>query len=446
MKKAQLELIVLGKIMACTLNSPVLIEAMLTLKESDFSVSNRDLFLYLKNRFEENLPVIYDEVVIESLESSIFDIIIACNTYSSSNTGLQRHVDTLKTENKVSSLRDYHKTLANILSSGKSPSERINEAFTVPQPLAVEEELQKGSNYAQVFSDFMAKYHEKTEIGELTGFKNLDDLLCLEGNGMQKGSLLVVMGGTKQGKSALAASIFNNRITTDTSSLVFTLEIDKQQFMLNTLAQKLHIPRKELMLKNDSNEIAEKLFKSSDFINNPNALIYDNPDIDLNFIVQMSRLQARKAPIKTIMVDYLTLMRRPNIYQSPHEDWGHIVKTLRKLAKELGCIMILVSQVNRDVSKRSNQRPLRTDVRDCPQLEYDCHLMLGTFIDSREIQGRPKQMEVSIILNRNGVMHKTAYFDFDGNLKEKTQEAGEAYNAALNNKDETPTFSSRYSR
>jgi len=81
---------------------------------------------------------------------------------------------------------------------------------------------------------------------------------------------------------------------------------------------------------------------------------------------------------------------------------------------------------------------------DTAQLQYDCHLMLGTFVDKERIEGEPPQMEVNIMLNRNGSAGDVAYFEFEGgNLKPKSKFEGESYNAVLEAKKENSLFSSK---
>jgi replicative DNA helicase len=50
---------------------------------------------------------------------------------------------------------------------------------------------------------------------------------------------------------------------------------------------------------------------------------------------------------------------------------------LKNLAKELGCVVVLLTQLNRELEKRVNKRPLPSDSRDTGQIEQDCDYWVG---------------------------------------------------------------------
>lgn len=433
MSKSEFEGYVLSSIMMAPKGSQELIEAMLKLKSDWFEGLNKDIFNKAQELFNKDVEITPDSIM-GDLNSEAFLLTAQHSQLVNTHHNLLHYVDRLEEENNLQALKRYHEQCVSLFNATNlSSKDKLQKLREMPAPNFIQTQAETGKPVPELLKEFILEYEKDYQEGEKTGFDNLDTLLHTEGNGIKNGSLVVVTGGTKQGKSALATSIFANRLTDDTSSLCFTMEISGLEFIQNLLAQKAKVSRNHFIKKDKSEHVLKRMSAAIGQIGkNKNNIIYDTENMTLDFIVQMSRLQAKKTPIKTIIVDYLTLIKRPNVYAQPHEDWGYCVKTLRQLAKELDCVLLLLSQVNREASKRKDPRPLMTDVRDTSQLQYDCHLMLGTFVDKRSIEGQPKQMEVNIMLNRNGPAHQVAYFDFEGgNLREKTKQEGIRYNELI---------------
>jgi replicative DNA helicase len=358
-----------------------------------------------------------------------------CSESISSSDSLPEFVSRLKNENKRASMRNYHVGCVNICNNDKNAQAALKELLEKPCPSFIEDEIAKDKNSNILMSEFMEEYDKPFVQGQQTGIKNLDEILNKEGNGIMDASLVVILGGTKQGKTCVATTIFANRADKDFFSLLFTMEISKKESISNILAQK-SMSHRGLVMKKDKS-VRDKLGQATVDMFNKNMIIDDSQNMTIEHILLKARMYARKLPIKTIMIDYLTLIKKPveSSNSKDHEIWGDIVKSLRYLAKELNCIVIIVSQVTKDAGKRfGSPRPMAIDARDTSQLQYDCHLMLGTYVDSVELFGDDvaKQLEVSIILNRNGASGDVAYFDFDGgNLKCKSKYEGEQYNDRL---------------
>jgi replicative DNA helicase len=68
-----------------------------------------------------------------------------------------------------------------------------------------------------------------------------------------------------------------------------------------------------------------------------------------------------------VLVDYLTLMTAEKADRNDLA-YGLITKGLKNLAKELDCVVVLLTQLNRDLEKRTNKRPLPSDSRDTGQM------------------------------------------------------------------------------
>lgn len=79
---------------------------------------------------------------------------------------------------------------------------------------------------------------------------------------------------------------------------------------------------------------------------------------------------AQGGRISAIFVDYLTLMKLPKADR--HDlSVGEVTKQCKRLAKEIGCVVVLLAQLSRSNMQRANKRPINSDLRDSGQIEQD---------------------------------------------------------------------------
>ncbi|OCG33670.1 MULTISPECIES: replicative DNA helicase [unclassified Gilliamella] len=250
--------------------------------------------------------------------------------------------------------------------------------------------------------------------GLSTGIKALDEKLAPKG--LVRGSLFVVGARPKMGKTTFEINMarycaMNEKLPV----LMFSLEMQDEQMLENILAQESGVNSNIFYdggLGSDS-EFARVMHHLNELSNTDNIYIDDTPAITLSHIRSEARRMAReKGQIGMIMVDYLTLMEKEKTGDDTRNDlaYGAITKGLKALAKELNCVVVMLTQLNRNLESRADKRPIPSDSRDTGQIEQDCDYWVGIYRDAVYNDNADKNlMEINVALNRHGAGNFTVF-------------------------------------
>ncbi|EDL7786794.1 helicase DnaB [Salmonella enterica] len=273
-------------------------------------------------------------------------------------------------------------------------------------------------SFGEVMEDWVSDLEKRfdpsgEQRGMSTGIPSLDRMLSPKG--LVKGSLFVIGARPKMGKTTLYSQMaINCAVRERKPSLLFSLEMPGDQILEKLVGQKSGVNPNIFYLPatNDADQVYQGDY-DSDFnraIETANRLseidmlyIDDTPGLSLAHIVSESRrIKREKGCVGMILVDYLTLMTAEKADRNDLA-YGMITKGLKNLAKELGCVVVLLTQLNRELEKRTNKRPLPSDSRDTGQIEQDCDYWVGihregAFDDSVP----PGETELILRLNRHG--------------------------------------------
>ena len=206
--------------------------------------------------------------------------------------------------------------------------------------------------------------------GMTTGIEALDRAT----SGMYRGDLIVVGADTGQGKSSLAmGAAWAACEEQNEPALFYSMEMQKNMCEDRLMAMVSHVDSKLIRAGRISNDDWRRIARASERINARKFLIDAEPGLNFDAIRSRSRRVASKlGRLSVIVVDYLQIMGESGAKDRSRErEVAGASGAMKRLAKELDCVVILLSQMNRGVTARPDKWPEIRDLRESGAIEQD---------------------------------------------------------------------------
>ncbi|ELY3575035.1 AAA family ATPase [Cronobacter sakazakii] len=242
-----------------------------------------------------------------------------------------------------------------------------------------------------------------SSVGLTSGIEALDEML--EPKRIVRGSLFVVGARPKMGKTTVYQKMaIHCALVENLPTLAFSLEMPTEQLVERIISQHSRV-KSDVFYQNgyNENQFAQALAMGTQIADSNNLYIDDTPGLSLAHIVSESRrIKRERGEVGMVLVDYLTLMAAEKA-DTESQAYGIITKGLKILAKELNCVVVLLTQLNRGSEARANKRPQPSDSRSTGQIEQDCDYWLGIYRENEDDDTvNPAETELLLRHNRHG--------------------------------------------
>ena len=242
--------------------------------------------------------------------------------------------------------------------------------------------------------------------GLSTGFHDLDRMT----SGFQAGDLIVLAARPSMGKTALAINIAEHAaLNSGLPVAVFSMEMGAAQLAVRIAGSIGRIDQGHLRTGRLSKEEWAVLSHSTDRLRSMQLHIDEAGGLTAGELRANARRLARQCGGKLglIVVDYLQLMSGSggNNGENRATELGEITRSLKLLAKELGCPVIALSQLNRSVEARQDKRPMMSDLRESGAIEQDADIIMFIYRDeyyTKDACREPGVAEIIIAKQRSG--------------------------------------------
>ncbi|WP_306999031.1 replicative DNA helicase [Amycolatopsis thermophila] len=267
------------------------------------------------------------------------------------------------------------------------------------------QELVSAADSSWLITDILDHWGEPDPGSMTTGLADVDDVLDVA-----TGGLVVVAARSGVGKSTWAAQIARHYVfDRGECSLFFSMEMTRRELYIRDLAALAGVRHDSATGKTPATDYErEKLRKAAARYETEGALMYydDTKAVNLAHIrsrCSQVRRESGVGQLGVVVVDYIGLMQLP---RADREDqaFGEVSRSLKVMAGEFGCIVILVAQLNRGPEERSGGVPKASDIRSSDKLQQDADVIMLLHdvaqYGDRTGGDNPRAGEVDLILDK----------------------------------------------
>jgi replicative DNA helicase len=295
--------------------------------------------------------------------------------------------------------------------AGRETRQILDEAES--QIFQIGEQGARRSAGFQNFHDVLARVVDRVDdlyknpnpsdvTGVPSGFFDLDQKTA----GMHPGDLMIIAGRPSMGKTSLALNIAEFvAIAERLPVAIFSMEMGAEQLAMRVLcsvgrldAQRVRTGR---LTEDDWGRLTQAMTQTKE----ASIHIDETPALNpLELRSRARRLSRQYGKLGLIVVDYLQLMSASSSGENRTTEISEITRSLKGLAKELGCPVLALSQLNRTVEQRTDKRPVMSDLRESGAIEQDADLILFIYRDEVYRPDTPDKgvAEIIIAKQRNG--------------------------------------------
>ncbi len=294
---------------------------------------------------------------------------------------------------------------------GREARQLLDEAET--KILEIGEKGGRSSESFQSMSKVLAEVMSRLDelhrnpasvTGKATGFVDLDEMTT----GFQDGDLIIVAGRPSMGKTALALN-FAEHIALELKLpvLVFSMEMGGTQLATRLLGSVGKVDAQRLRTGRLDPGDWDRLGTALGRLNEAPLLIDETAALNpLELRARARRKKREYGGLGLIVVDYLQLMQGSDASNTENRatEISEISRGLKAMAKELGCPVVALSQLNRSLEQRPNKRPVMSDLRESGAIEQDADVILFVYRDEVYNEDSPDKGIAEIIIGkqRNG--------------------------------------------
>lgn len=387
-----------------------------TLSSADFfSPAHQKIYQAVLDLYQQNAPV--DEVTLGTYlrdrkmldQTGGVDYLVALTQSTPVVENVEHYAQIVREKGR---LRDLITAANEIAKQGKESSEDvaslIQQATETLNAIESQGGQQKSYEHLSIilhdYFDLLEKRSESPETitGVPTGFTELDELT----HGLQKGDLIIAAARPSMGKSSFALNIgFYAAIHAKIPVIIFSLEMPKAHLAMRLLcsegrvdSHKLQTGRLDQADWDNLSVVANKIMETPMFID-------DQAGISPLHIRKVTKqIEMAYGEIGLIIVDYLQLMQGASRANSREQEISEISRNLKAIAKEFNTPVIALSQLNRDLERRSEKRPMMADLRESGAIEQDADIIMFIYRDEVYNEETEDQgiAEIIVAKHRNG--------------------------------------------
>lgn len=229
-------------------------------------------------------------------------------------------------------------------------------------------------HYAQQVYDRMIALSEgRGRVGLPTGLDALDRIML----GLCPGDLVVVAGRPGMGKSSLAQLMATTNAAEGKEVLVFSLEMPGDQWAARAMSADARVPLRHVRTGEAVANSMASCLASLERLSRMPITMADVPALDRVSLCASARAHRREhGVLDLVVIDYLQLMSGRGDEDGRERVVAESTRAAKLLAKEMGCPVVLLSQLNRKSDDKADKRPELSHLRESGAIEQDADAVI----------------------------------------------------------------------
>lgn len=279
---------------------------------------------------------------------------------------------------------------------GKDAEEILDRAEQRIFEIAHRTQKKNYVNINTVFEENMRELQEREKNkGQLpgvgTGFRDVDRIL----GGMQPTDLVILAARPGMGKTSFALNIAANVAEAGKSVLVFSMEMSKEQLGQRILSMSSSVEMEKMKSGNLSPDEWMALSEAQDKFEDMKIYVDDMTGMSILEMKNKCRRLKAEQGLDLVVIDYLQLMSLGYGSDNRVNEISAITRAIKVMAKELGVVVIMLSQLSRASEQRSDHRPQLSDLRDSGSIEQDADIVVFLKRDDYYDKGSDDPAEIN---------------------------------------------------
>jgi len=239
------------------------------------------------------------------------------------------------------------------------------------------------SNYTDINEILVENIREIQELeknkgkiqGIETGFKSVDKIL----GGFQKTDLIILAARPGVGKTAWALNVAEHAASLGHKVMIFSLEMANTQLGQRLLSMSANVPLENIRNGNITADDWESLSDAQDSFDGLDLVVDETSLITpIEMKNKCRRFKQDRGGLDLVIIDYLQLMSMGGYrIEQREKEIAAITRSIKIMAKELDCAVILLSQLSRGPEQRGGDHmPKLSDLRDSGAIEQDADVVI----------------------------------------------------------------------
>lgn len=258
------------------------------------------------------------------------------------------------------------------------------------------------------------EWRNRDDKTSVTGISSGITRLDMVTRGWQNGDFIIIAARPSVGKTAFSLEIVKSAAKhlkgQNKCVALFSLEMKATRLILRMLAASSKVWLMKIQTGNITEDDMKMIYTNGiQLLSHLPIMFNDKQHLTISSLKTKARILKRKHNLGLIVIDYLQLMTpEEKSGQNREQEVSKISRSLKNLAQELDIPIIALSQLSRDVEKRSNPEPQPSDLRESGSLEQDADIILFLYkytdAEKQENIDLENRVRVKIAKQRDGML------------------------------------------